>query len=200
MVNFKSLNPYEATVMGCPTFSFAVNLGCYLLYVPCPYGESHVKEKGGLLLPDEAQCPFRGNLRPLAIGARMSHLVNRTVSPNVWLLRRDGRNLSPTLSNVREALLNRGMRWFRRLERPEAVLRILMREPERIGRLWGFGGIPSPLRSYVTGYVALAIGNRDFALAHLKAALESGCFPEVSHELQSAIHAASLPSGPPGSP
>ena len=79
------------------------------------------------------------------------------------------------------------MLWFRKFETKAEVLRILMHEPEVMQYLWGFGRDPSPIRSYMTGYVALAMGKRDFARQHLLRALESGCFRGVETRLMQDI-------------
>jgi uncharacterized protein DUF4304 len=200
VVNFQSFNSYQASVSGCTTFSFAINLGCYFLTIPYQYGQPHIKEKSGYLLPDEAQCHIRGRIRPIMRRSLVARLLSRKAPQDIWMIHQDGSNLSSSLSEIQDIILTQGMQWFKQFERPDEVLRIFMCEPERIGELWGFGNNPSPSRNYLVGYVALAIGNNEVALAHLRAAQESGCFPNVTNELQTAIHAAAQQSGPAGSP
>jgi hypothetical protein len=48
---------------------------------------------------------------------------------------------------------------------------------------WGFGAKPSPVRSYMTVYVALALGQHDVAARELLRALESGSFEAVRPRL-----------------
>lgn len=43
VINFQSFNRYNADVLGITTFSFAVNLGCYLRYVPPQWPPKNVK-------------------------------------------------------------------------------------------------------------------------------------------------------------
>ena len=200
VVNFQSFNSYQATVIGCTTYSFGVNLGCYLLSIPYQYGQVHIKEKSGQLLPDESQCHIRGRIHPVEKRSLAVRLLNRKAPQDIWAIREDGSNLTSALSEVQRMLLNQGMQWFKQFERPEEVLRILVCEPERIGELWGFGSNPSPIRSYFVGYAALAARDYEVASAHLKAALASGCFEGVNNELQAAIHAAAQQSGPADSP
>jgi hypothetical protein len=45
--------------------------------------------------------------------------------------------------------------WFERLNQRNEVLRILREDDERMTELWGFGRNPSPIRSYLAGYVAM---------------------------------------------
>jgi hypothetical protein len=60
VVSFQSFNAYLAEGIGCTTFSFALNLGVYVI------GSAHERfikrDKGGLLLPREYHCPFRVHL------------------------------------------------------------------------------------------------------------------------------------------
>lgn len=200
VVNFQSFNSYNASVIGCTTFSFSVNLGCYLLSVPYHYGQAHIKEKSGYLLPDEAQCHIRGRLHPVIKRTLLDRLLSRKIPHDIWVVREDGSNLEPLITEVQQALLSRGMLWFKQFEQPREVLRILVCEPQQMGERWGFGSNPSPIRSYFVGYAALAIGDYELAIAHLKSALASGCFGAVEKELQTAIQAAAQQSGPADSP
>lgn len=60
VLNFQSFNAYNASVMGVSTFSFCVNLGSFLIYVPPQWPP---KVKGGHLMPNEAECHFRRRLK-----------------------------------------------------------------------------------------------------------------------------------------
>ncbi len=62
VLNFQSFNSYLATQVGCTTFSFSLNLGCYLTFVPALYGDSQDPGKG-VLLPQEYECHLRRRLR-----------------------------------------------------------------------------------------------------------------------------------------
>src|SRR4051812_39446034 len=59
VVNFQSFNSYLAQGLGCTTFSFSLNLGCYLNAVPV---KSNVKLTKSLLTPQEYQCHLRRRL------------------------------------------------------------------------------------------------------------------------------------------
>lgn len=190
VINFQSFNSYHASVIGCSTFSFAVNLGSFLLYVPYEHGAVNIKDKEGRLLPDESQCQLRGRVKPTDRRSLFDRLVHKATSKDVWFIREDGGNLESALREVRDRLLDEGLKWFLRLEQPEDVLRIFTSEPEAIGELWGFGNNPSPHRSYCIGYSALALGKHELALPHLKSVLASGCFPLAEGQLGAAVAAA----------
>jgi hypothetical protein len=175
VLNFQSFNRYNADVLGVTTYSFAVNLGSYLLYVP---PQRPPKIKGGKPVPEESACHFRGRLI-------------RTISQShehsdIWLVDNDGRNLSWCIRDVQQQL-SLALRWFDRLQDKNEVLRILLEDPENMESLWGFGNDPSPIRSYLAGYVALSLGQREVAQAKLKEAAESKCFSHLFSSVEGAI-------------
>ena len=90
VVNFQSFNSYNAEVLGVTMFSFALNLGAYLRYVPPQWPPKKVKE--GVAYPAEHECQFRGHvLRTLS--------QPRNKYEHIWLVEKDGRNL-PWCINV----------------------------------------------------------------------------------------------------
>ena len=190
VVNFQSFNSYNASVIGCTTFSFAVNLGCYLLCIPYQYGAEHLKENGGRLLPDEAQCQMRRQIQPRDERSLVERLLARKAPKGIWPIDESGSNLTSTFEEVRSRLLDDGLQWFSRFAQPKEVLRIFTSESESMGELWGFGNNPSPHRSYCIGYSALSQGEHELALTHLNSALASGCYSSVKDQLHSAVRAA----------
>lgn len=62
VVNFQSFNSHLADGLGCTTFSFALNIGSYVL----GSAREHLVKRsssGGLLLPREYECSFRAHLK-----------------------------------------------------------------------------------------------------------------------------------------
>lgn len=180
VVNFQSFNAYNASVMRVTPFSFAVNLGSFLTYVPpdCP-----PKSTNGELTPREADCHFRARLTPAISQARKT--------PDcVWSVDKQGSNLLACVQDV-VAQLPHTMAWFARLADKAEVLRILVEEDEDMTRLWGFGRNPSPIRSYLAGYVALELENHDLAREKLGRAIHSNCFTHLFDNLEEAIGRAS---------
>ena len=164
VVNFQSFNAYDAGALGCTTFSFAVNLGIWLSYVPPDEGEP--KRKDGLLLPEEYQCYFRRSLR------------KRLVQPGferteIWLVADDGSNVVETVTDAATVIDQDGLPWFDRLHDPKEVLRTLLEENEVMEDAWGFGNKESPVRLYLTGYVALHVGEHETAARSFEQLLAS---------------------------
>lgn len=82
VVNFQSFNRYNADVLGCSTFSFAVNLAVYLNAIPA---EHPISVRAGRVCPHRIRQPH-----PQATPASESvategarHLGNRRVGPEL---------------------------------------------------------------------------------------------------------------------
>jgi hypothetical protein len=87
-------------------------------------------------------------------------------------------------------VFSRGEEWFDLLHDDAEVLRILRENEEDMERLWGFGNKPSPMRHLLSGYVALAVGDTEFARSSLHAAAQSPSFSAKREALEATIHAA----------
>ena len=179
VVNFQSFNKYNADVLGVTTFSFCVNLGCFLTDIPSQYP---VKQKGGTLVPPESQAQFRARLQ-----RSMFQFWNK--HKDLWLIDEAGKSLDKSIADVLVQMRNFGLHWFEQFADRGEILRILQNEPEH-GTLWGFGANPSPIRSYLTGYVALRLGDRETAQINLEAAARSGCFKELFDDADAAVQRA----------
>ena len=175
VVNFQSFNSYNASVLGCTTYSFSVNLGCYLLEVPESFPS--VKDIGGTPLPEEYQCHFRGRL---AKQLRQPEFPDK----QIWFVDAEGAYIAAALHDVRMKLSRDALPWFDRLSDRGEALRILREDEEIMGQLWGFGRQGSPTRLYLTGYVALAAGRHDIAREALQAAASKPSFSQIAERLR----------------
>lgn len=178
VVNFQSFSAYNASVLGCTSHSFSVNLGCHLAWLPGP-SSGALKDVGGRPRPQEYECPFRGMLF-----RRFSQpeLERRSI----WYVDPAGECLTQSMEDVRGLLSSEGMTWFDAFADPVAVLQLLQ-NAEPSDALWGFGRNPSPMRHYLIGYAALHVGDSGLAREHLTAALASGCFGHATEGLQRDI-------------
>jgi hypothetical protein len=179
VINFQSFNSYNADVMGVTPFSFAVNLGCFLTYVPPQWPP---KTKDGLLVPDEAECNFRRSLRRI-----VAQLGNK--QEGVWSVDDQGKNLLWCIQDV-VGQLPEVLSWFDRLADRAEVLRLLLEDDEDIHVCWGAGRRPSPNRSYMTGYVALSMGMQELACEKLQEAVASNCFTALFSSVDGAVNRA----------
>jgi hypothetical protein len=177
VVNFQSFNAYQASVLGCTTFSFAVNLGVHLSYIP--YFMT-VKEREGMSLPQKYECHIR---RSLGKTLRQPE-VDRE---EIWFVADNGSNLSATVADA-SSVIHESLGWFERLRDPEEVLRILVGEEER-ARQWGFGAPGSPVRNYFTGYAAARAGQYESAITAFTAFLDSGLMEERHEQVRGALAA-----------
>jgi len=175
IIEFRSFNKYNADVLGVTTFSFTVNLGTLLLYVPPQWPP---KVKAGLQLPSEAECNFRSSL--------MCSIESKHKDKSIWTIDPDGKNLAWCIQDVLSQL-PQTLAWFERLANRSEVLRILQEDDHRMPEMWGFGRNPSPIRSYLAGYVALALGQDELAQVRLQEAVDSKCFVNLFSSVHGAI-------------
>ncbi len=182
VINFQSFNAYNAGVIGCTTYSFAVNLGCFVLAIPPRFEPSKMKQKNGRLTPQEFECRLRGRLSPTM---QQPHLQ----ATDIWFIDEAGERLAASLRDVSQCIAATALPWFSHFASLHEVLRIFQTQPEQMSRLWGFGRSPSPVRHYFSGYVALSL-NDSSAKHHLEQALLSGCFSSVEARLASDVQQA----------
>jgi Domain of unknown function (DUF4304) len=176
VVNFQSFNSYNADVLGVTTFSFALNLGSYLRYVPPQWPPKKIKD--GVAYPAEYECQFRGGL-PRSV----SQPLNK--NNHIWYVEPNGRNLAWCIQDVVHKVPEI-LKWFSHLADKTAVLRILLEEESRMSSLWGFGNKLSPIRSYLTAYVALNLDNESLADQEFGKAVASGCFTNLFSSIEGA--------------
>ncbi len=121
LINFQSFNSYRAESIECTTFSFAVNVSTFLLYIP---EQSPPKRKDGFIRPDDSQCHFRGRLRRTVRLRKPEDRDIRFVDPN-------GKNLLAVMNHVRERV-EIDCPSCSRLEGREEALSILQEDSEGI--------------------------------------------------------------------
>ena len=177
VVSYISFNSYNASVIGCTTFSFFVNLGIYFHYIPHNFDRSSFDVSNPKFRPPEHVCHFR---RGLSRSFAQSELERR----DIWYIDERGLYLDKAIHDTRIAIARDGMPWFERFSDCEEVLRTLLEDDENMQKLWGFGLNPSPIRHYMTGYVSHHVGQNELAERHLKKAIESGCFNGVASEMK----------------
>lgn len=178
VVNFQSFSSYNAGVLGVTTHSFAVNLGCFLRYVPSHYPDApgSARLEGDRPQPREQDCHLRGRLR-------RSYPERACPESQVWFIDERGSNLAKALHDVRMVLNRDGLPWFEQFASPRAVYDILAGREEDMDRLWGFGRPASPVRTYLLGYTARQAGLHDAAGANLLLAAGSGSFEAVKERI-----------------
>jgi hypothetical protein len=111
---------------------------------------------------------------------------SRLSDKSIWPIDGDGKNLAWCIQGVLKKIPE-ALAWFDRLDRKDEILRILQNEGESMSRLWGFGRNPSPIRSYLTGYVALSVGDRNLAQVKPQEAVDSKCFVSLFTGVEGAI-------------
>lgn len=179
VVNFQSFNAYLAESLGCTTYSFSVNLGAWLLYLPDLSG---AKVKDGRTLPEEYQCPFRRQLRKR---------VQQQEYPrdDVWFVAPDGSNVDQVVEDAATVIEQEGLPWFEQFVDARSVMRLLNQPEEPDGGTWGMGRNPSPMRSYIRAYTAIHLGDYETAREQLRAVIQSDAFEHDREALEQALAA-----------
>jgi len=183
VVNFQSFNAYNAGVLGCTTFSFAVNLGIWLSYIP-PYAGQPTR-KDGLTLPEEYECYFRRSLRKRLAQPEFER-------KEIWFVADDGSNVGEAVSDAAAVISDEGLPWFDRFREPQEVPRTLAEEKEAMDGTWGFGNTSSPVRLYLTGYAAVHVGEYDLAARSFEELLASGVMEETHERVRNALDALAI--------
>jgi hypothetical protein len=180
VINFQSFNSYNAGVLGITTFSFALNLGCYLRYIPNRFPSTPDSDRlaGDNIKPKEYECPLRGRLR-------RSYLDKACRDTQIWYIDPHGSNLGKALHDARVVLNRDGIPWFEQFTSPRSVYDILATRDEQAGALWGFGRPGSPIRTYFAGYAAKACGLYEEAEANLNHAAATKSFEGIKERILS---------------
>jgi Domain of unknown function (DUF4304) len=178
VVNFQSFNSYNAGVLDITTYSYAVNLGCYLRYIPNqhPTAPGVMRLEGDKPQPKEYDCQMRGRLT-------RSYPERACSDTQIWFIDSRGSNLDKALHDTRMVLNRDGLHWFERFASPGAVYDILATAEEDMGRLWGFGRPGSPLRTYFLGYTAKAAGHHEVAERNLAHAASTKSFESIRERI-----------------
>jgi hypothetical protein len=162
IVNFQSFNRYNADVMGCTTFSFAINFSIYLSDVASDYP---LATRDGHLRPAEYEGHIRRRVSPV------HPYLEKT--PDIWFVDQEGRSTETVVAQAALTVTDTADSWF--VAFPDrrtvlAILRDLSSPPDE--STWLPGAPRSAARNMAVGYLALALGDRATAASHLREALE----------------------------
>ena len=94
---------------------------------------------------------------------------------NAWFVKADGTNAQAMVGNARDVIVQEGLPWFERFRDPLEVRRTLVEADEQMhGGTFGFGNNPSPIRSYMLGYVSKHLGDTGGAIQCFQDLIKSG--------------------------
>ena len=158
ILNFQSFNSYNADVMGCTTFSFAVNLATFMNYIP---PETEIKEKDGLKRPQEYQGHFRAGIKK---GIEQKEFPRK----NIWFIDQKGKYLTDAVLDCKTQIEIKAFDWYKQFETKEEVLRILKEDEIDMDGTWGFGNMDSPNRNKYIAYTASELGEINLATEKLE--------------------------------
>jgi len=177
VLNFQSFSTYLAEKVGCTTFSFCVRLGCSFKAIPQSF---MVKQRDGQLRPAEYQCHFR-----LPLQKSINQPTLRRA--DVWYVEPLGGNLGEVIADTKRAIIEVGIPWFDRFQNSNEVLRTLLEESEGKDGFSGFGAENSPIRNFMTGFIALSVGRLELGQERIQTALNSGCLKSFEPNMIAAL-------------
>ena len=191
VVIFRSFNAYNAAVMGVTTYSFWIELGCYLKYLP-PSVATFGKNPRAPDLPKPEECKLRARLQPRparkarGLTEKLAQALKRSrrVDRSIWRVTAQPAKLGPLIEEARDVLLDDGMRWFEQFKTARDVFMLLREREEDMNALWGFGRPGSPARHYILGYAARRAGLQTKAREHLLAAASTSSYIDDAARLR----------------
>lgn len=190
VVNFQSFNSYLADGIGSTTYSFALNLGCFITVIPSKSGTERFKVEKGHPLPPEYGCHFRKKLTKKIQQPELAR-------DDVWYMDPEGGYLRLGIQDARRAVLEEGLSWFEWFTSLDRVYALLRGDEHYVNGTWGFGVKGSPVRNYLTGYVALALEDYNTAAEALEAALSSRSYEHVRGQHEQVVALARSRSSQP---
>jgi hypothetical protein len=158
IINFQSFNSYNADIIGCTTYSFAVNFSCFLNYIP---SETKIKSKDQRLRPMEYQGHFRYKLQK---GINQPEIKNN----DIWYIDNTGRNLIDSMIDCGQQIEKNANDWFFKFDDKNKVFDILINAQQDMKGTWGFGNLNSPIRNEYTAYTAIELRKFDIAIDKLE--------------------------------
>ena len=162
ILNFQSFNAYNASVLGCTTFSFSVNLSVLLNYIP---SETEISEKNGLKIPSESQGHFRS---PILKRIEQKEFQRQ----DIWFVDNEGENLTRVFSDCKSQIETYGLSWFQKFDSKESVYETLNKSDENMKGTWGFGNKNSPMRNRLLAFTAIELKKYTIATEKLKLLFE----------------------------
>mgnify|MGYP000132372863 CR=1 FL=1 len=156
ILNFQSYNSYNAEVMGCTTFSFAVNLATFLTYIPT---ETKIKEKNGLKRPAEYNGHFRSGIKKRI---EQKEFTNE----NIWFIDDNGNYLKSAVIDCKNQIEKIAFQWYDQFGNKENVLRICLEDEMDMEGTWGFGNKDSYSRNRLVALVANEMKKYEIALKY----------------------------------
>ncbi len=135
-------------------------------------------------MPQEYGCHFRRNLLKTINQPELER-------KNIWYIDPEAKYLDAAMNDVKQAVIKDALPWFASFTNLSDVYSLLLNQEENLeSGTWGFGNKDSPIRNYLTGYVALALGDYGPAVQALQNAIESGCYESIKPQLEMVIKQA----------
>ena len=180
VIQVENFNRASHLKWGTTPYSFALPVGFFLTFAPSFYSPLVPQDELGNLLPGTTICHVRGSPK--------KHLLQRECDiPNIWYVDPDGRSFDDVLRDVRNVLEKDVIPWFDRFSDLRALLQMLREDPDEFSKsndCWGWGGINSPVRLALTGFLALELEQWNLAAGCFRGVLEKGGLAALSGSIE----------------
>jgi hypothetical protein len=181
-ITFSSFSTYFANCLDCTTSSLSVELN-----VLCPF------------IYDSAPALPNGKLYKPELHGAIRYCLKKDIrdecpSPIIWYVHDDGSNIDEVVDSVERSIKVQALPWFERFSDLAELLRTLQEEPQKDASTgnFGYGNPDSPLVHYISGFIALRLGDLRLAKRSLDQLLQGKSeelkFPIVYDTLKSLQH------------
>lgn len=150
VVNFQSFNSYLAGSLGCTTFSFAVNLGVYIIGQPGEYRLP--RDKAGQLVPHEYHCAFRIQLHKRTP-------VDGFARDDIFFIDPEGRTTASCFEELRYLATHTIPEWFEERNNVDRLIAGMSADNISAKRAVNCAGTPG-------SYIWNSVGSRLLLLRH----------------------------------
>lgn len=155
----------KADQWGITPYSFALPVGCFFPFAPSEYDPTMKREKD-LILPDETQCHLRRTT--------LKTLKQRECNiPNIWYIDPTGKYLDAAVEDVKNQFNREISAWFDHFDNLPNLLKNITETPNADIALGLTLGVPR----YLSGFLALEIGEWSLAKKLLQQELDRGFIP-----------------------
>jgi len=168
IIALPSIGHHVASANQWSSHSFQVNLGVWLHYVPSMF---QPVEKDGIPQINVFHCPVERSLNKTLVQP------NTDPSSYVYYIGHNGEWLTEALADVRKCIVQFAVPWFESISSDKSFF-----ESPKSGSLTS--SPDSPNAHLLLAYTAKRLGLGEQALAHLRAALDSGAFLDLKGVLE----------------
>jgi hypothetical protein len=186
VINFQSFNEYNASIIGCTTFSFSVNIGLYNLAI---FNGTQPKRKKGRLIPNEYECHFRNRLT-CSYKQKKETIFNKNFDRNdIWYVKQKGENLSKVFIDVKDQIMHNALPWYNKYSNQNIMFELTSLKTKPDDGTWGYGNPnkESPRSCLFSACIAKKINLYDLSKSYFNKVLKTDSYKNIYDDIQKII-------------